>query len=430
MNDKSSDRRNSGRAVLFALSLTLLGAGCSPQDPTRSELARPVKTMIVAAGGGNQVRSFPGKVEASKKVELAFQVSGRLDKLPVKEGQKVAKGELIGQLRQDEFQARLKTLQGQLDQSRARLRALRSGERPEQQMRLEAQVRAAEARMANARAESDRAARLLRSGAISPEEQQSLATAYRVAREEHQAAVQALEKGMIAREEDIDAKEAEVRGLEGRVVEANIQLEDTTLRAPYDGVIAQRFVEQNQNVTAKQPVVKFQDVDEIDAVVDVPETVMAGIRTADIVQILAEFSGAPGLQFPVRIKEVAQRADPTTQTFPVRVAMKVPKDVTILPGMSATVTLTYHRASILGSRILVPISAVFKDSTGEQVAWVLGSDETVTRRPVKIGSATGGQLEIVDGLQPGDRIAVAGVSFLREGMKVRDLGDALGGSLP
>jgi multidrug efflux pump subunit AcrA (membrane-fusion protein) len=39
----------------------------------------------------------------------------------------------------------------------------------------------------------------------------------------------------------------------------------------------------------------------------------------------------------------------------------------------------------------------------------------------------GGQIEITEGLEPGDRIAVAGVTFLRDGMKVRDLGDALGG---
>ena len=134
-----------------------------------------------------------------------------------------------------------------------------------------------------------------------------------------------LEKGTIGREEDIEAKEAEVRGLEGRVVEAKIQLDDCTLRAPYDGVIAQRFVEQNQNVRAKEPVVKFQDVDEIDVAVDVPETFMAAdLRSADIVQMFAEFSGAPGLQFPVHISEVAQVADPMTQTFQLRVGMKAP----------------------------------------------------------------------------------------------------------
>jgi multidrug efflux pump subunit AcrA (membrane-fusion protein) len=108
--------------------------------------------------------------------------------------------------------------------------------------------------------------------------------------------------------------------------------------------------------------------------------------------------------------------------------MKSPSEVNILPGMSSTVTLTYRRASILGNRILVPITAIFKDSSGEQVAWIIGADQTVSRRPVKLGEATGGQIEIVNGLQPGDRIAVAGVPFLREGMKVRDLGDALGGS--
>jgi RND family efflux transporter MFP subunit len=384
--------------------------------------------MVVTAGGEPRMRSFPGKVEASKKVELAFQVPGRLDKLPIREGQRVATGDVIGQLRPDEFEARLKALQGQLDQARTALRALQAGERPEQLLRLDAQVRAAESKLANARAEFDRNARLRPSGAVSREEFDRSETAYRVAHEEYQAARQMREKGTMARAEDIEGQEAVVRGLEGQVVEANLQLQDSTLRAPYDGVIAQRFVEPGQNVRAKQPVVKFQDVDEIEVVVDVPETVMAAdLRSADIVQLLAEFSGAPGLQFPVHITEVAQRADPVTQTFPVRVAMKVPPEVNLLPGMTATVTVAYHRARILGQRILVPVAAVFKDPSGEQIAWVIGPDQTVTRRPVRLGQATGGQIEIAEGLQPGERIAVAGVTFLREGMKVRDLGDALGG---
>jgi RND family efflux transporter MFP subunit len=411
-----------------ALSLLVFAAGCSPPASTTPEVARPVKTMVVTTGGEAHVRTFPGKVEASKRVELAFQVPGLLVKFPVKEGQKVAKGELIAQLRQEEFQARLKTLQGQLDQARAGLTALRAGERPEQRLRLEAQVRAAAAKLANARTEFSRNERLSRSGAVAREELDRSRTALRVAQEDHESAVQMLEKGTIARDEDIEAKEAEVRGLEARVVEANIQLRDSTLGAPYDGVIAQRFVEQGQNVRAKEPVVKFQDVDEIDVAVDVPESVMAAdLRSADIVEMLAEFSGAPGLQFPVQIREVAQRADPTTQTFRIRTAMKVPPDVNLLPGMTATVTLTYRRANILGNRTLVPVAAVFKDAAGIQAAWVIGTDDTATRRPVKLGEVTGGRVEIVEGLQPGERIAVAGVMFLREGMKVRDLGDALGG---
>jgi RND family efflux transporter MFP subunit len=388
--------------------------------------------MVVSAGGEPRVRVFPGKVEASKKAELAFQVPGLLVELPVKEGDRVAEGKVIARLRQDEFKARLQTLQGQLDQARAGLRALQAGERPEQQRRLEAQVRAAEAELANARTEFNRYARLLQQRAVARVDYDRAETRFRKAREEHEAAVQALEKGTVAREEDIEAKEAEVRGLEGRVVEANLQLEDSTLRAPYDGVIARRFVEAKQNVSAKEPVVEFKDIDEIDVAVDVPESVMAAdLLTADFVQMVAEVTGAPGLRFPVRIKEVAKTADPTTQTFRIRVAMKAPPEgVNVLPGMTATVTLTYHRASVLGSPILVPISAVFKDAGGNQVVWVVGPEDTVASRPVKLGEATGGRVEVVDGLQPGDRIATAGATHLRDGMAVRDLGDALGGGQP
>jgi RND family efflux transporter MFP subunit len=413
----------------MSYSIILFATGCSRQDSAAPEVTRPVKTMLVAPGGEAHVRTFPGKVEASKKVELAFQVPGLLVKLPVKEGQKVAKGEVIAELRRGEFEARLQALKGDLDKARAVLSALRSGERPEERLRLEAQVRAAEAKLSNAQTELNRTSKMLQARAASRADFDLAVTAHRVAQEDLKAARQLLEQGMIARDEDIEAKQAVVRGLEGRVVEAKIHLDDCTLRAPYDGVIAKRFVEANQNVQAKQPVVRFQDVDEILVAVDVPETVMAAdIRAADIVRLAAEFSAAPGVQFPVHITEVAQMADPVTQTFRVRAAMQAPSEVNLLPGMTAMVTVTCRRASILGDRILVPVSAIVKDDAGEQVAWVVGSDGVVSRRTVMLGMAMGGRVEIVDGLQPGERIAVAGATFLRAGMKVRDLGDALGGA--
>ncbi len=428
MNGNRCDRQSLVGVVALFLGITLLTSGCGQKATPSADSGRPVKTMVVSAGGEPHVRSFPGKVEASKNVVLSFQVNGEIVELPARKGLQVKKGEILAQLRQADFQAALKKEQGQLDQARARLQAARSGDRPEQQRRLEAQVRAAEAKLANARATFNRSEQLLRNRAGTREEFDVSQTALRIAEEDLRAAQESQEKGTIGRQEDIDALEAEVRGLEGRVVTANLQLGDSTLRAPYDGVIAERFVEQNQTIRAKEPIVRFQDVNEIDVAVDVPESIMAAdLRSADIVQLVAEFSGAPGLQFPVRLKEIAQAADPVTQTFKVRVGMKSPPDVNLLPGMTATVSLTYHRASVLGSQILVPVSAVFKDANGEQVAWVIGQDQHVARRPVKIGSATGSRIEILEGLQPGDRIAVAGVPFLREGMKVRDLGDALGG---
>lgn len=425
MNRSTSIRIDIRKALWIAGVALILAAGCTPPSPPSTNAVRPVKTMVVTAGGDERVRSFPGTVEASRRVELAFQVPGLLVELPVKEGQTVAKGELIARLRQDEFQARLTQLQGQLDRARATLAALQAGERPEERLRRESQVRAANARLANARAELDRAKRLVDTRVIPRAEFEQIETAYRVAQEDHQAAIQMAEKGTIGREEDVMAQAAEVRGLEGRVVEANIQLSDSTLNAPYDGVIARRFVEQGQNVRAKEPVVRFQDVEEVEIVVDVPENVMAAdIGRADIIEMLAELSGAPGLTFPVAIREIAQVADPTTQTFKVRTAMRAPEGIRVLPGMTATVTATYRPARVLGARIMAPASAV-AERDGKQVAWVIDSEGKVEPRPVTVGAVSGGDVEITAGLAPGERIATAGLSFLRKGMKVRDLGDAL-----
>ena len=95
--------------------------------------------------------------------------------------------------------------------------------------------------------------------------------------------------------------------------------------------------------------------------------------------------------------------------------------------MTATATLKYRRAAILGDRIVVPVSAVLNEADGGTIAWVVATNGTVSRRIVKVGIATAGDIEIVEGLSPGDRIAIAGVNFLRDGMQVRDLSNALGG---
>lgn len=402
-------------------------AGCRPEDEPEASVVRPVKTMVVAGGEGLRLRTFPGTVQASRRVELAFRVPGLLANLPVTEGQRVAKGDLIAQLRQDEFEARLKSLQGELDQGRAGLRALVAGERPEEVRRREAALRAARARLASARADFERIKSLFDSNAVSRQEFDRSEANYLVAQEEYTAAQETADQATTGREEDIDAMEAQIRGTEGRLAEAQIQLEDSTLRAPYDGVIAQRFVEQGQNITVNQRVVQFQDVEEVDIAVDVPEVVMAGeIQRSEIVSLAAELSAAPGIEFPVRIREIAQVADPVTQTFNVRVAMKSPENFRVLPGMTGTVSITYRRASVLGERILVPVEAIAKLADGSQVVWVLGGDGNVSPRPVQLGDAEGGRVEVMQGLQAGDRIVVAGVRFLRAGMPVRDLGDALG----
>src|SRR5262245_16191405 len=104
-----SVRKRPPLGVGFLSLLWLFGTACSRQEPAAAQLIRPVKTIVVAPGGQPSFRVFPGKVEAGRKADLAFTVSGLLAKLPVKEGQHLAKGQIIAQLRPDEFQDRLRS---------------------------------------------------------------------------------------------------------------------------------------------------------------------------------------------------------------------------------------------------------------------------------------------------------------------------------
>ena len=323
--------------------------------------------------------------------DLGFQVPGVLVSLPFREGERVSKGKVIAQLRNDEFQARIQTMQASLDQARAGLRA-------------------AESRLTNSKTESERFGRLVESTAVSRSDYDSAQAQYRAA------------------QEDYAAQQAAIRGIEGQLAEAKLQLGDSSLRAPYDGVVARRLAEVGQNIVPNNPVIRFQNVNDIDIVVDVPEGfVGSDLRAPAIQRSVAELSTVPGRQFPVRIKEIAQIADPRTQVFQVRFSMKAAAGVTALPGMTANVRITTRGNRGLEELLVVPISAVSKQSTGEQVVWILGADQTVHPRTVTLGAPTADQIEILSGLQSGDRIVVAGTTFLHEGMKVRDLGDALGG---
>lgn len=103
--------------------------------------------------------------------------------------------------------------------------------------------------------------------------------------------------------------------------------------------------------------------------------------------------------------------------------MPAPADVSILPGMTSTLRLTTRQLEFAG-QIFVPVTAIYRDPNMGQVVWVLTGD-TANRRSVRLGAVVEGRVQITEGLKPGERIAIAGVSRLREGVTVRDLGNAL-----
>jgi len=412
-----------GMALLAALSFT--GCGQKQQEAPK-EVIRPVKTTLVKAGIGAGGLTLPGKVRASKRVNLAFQkLGGRLTELPIagREGQEVQQGELLARIDPRDYEVALRDAQAQLARAQATLKSMRQA-RPEDIRRLTANVEKAKAALQLAQAEYDRILRIQAqdAGAVSQgmidravEKAQRADANLRTAQEE-------LRIGKVgARPEDIQAKEAEIRSLGAAVDAAKDQLSYTYLKAPFAGIIAKRYVDNYQEVQPKQPIVSLQDINNVEILVDLPENLMAISRGDPQMKITAEFSTLPGEQFDVGIKEAATDADPATQTYQVVLQMPQPEQIRVLPGMTATVRASWQGEKAMEADILIPAIAVMADPEGKDYVWVVDPKEmTVRKTDVRVGRVVGSaDIQVLGGLKGGEKIVVAGVTKLQDGMKVR-----------
>jgi multidrug efflux system membrane fusion protein len=414
-----------GLAVLFLAGPSSCGRR-GEEEPPR-EVVRPVKMLTVAAAGLERELIFPGRVRASLRVELSFKVSGPLVELPAKEGQAVKKGRLLARIDPRDFETRVAGIESSIAEAKAQLAAMETGARPEDLAILEAEVEAAEAVRLNAEQQYQRYRDLYVKRQVSKADFDRYKSEYDMARAQLATSVQNLEKGRTgARKEDVEAQKARIRGFEADLKGARDALGDTFLKAPFDGLVARRYVDNFTEVRAKEPIVSFQDVSRVEVLIDVPEMTMATIRKGGKIAATAEFAAAPGKRFDLSMKEYTTAADSRTQTYQIVLEMPQPRGVDILPGMTATVA---GQAAADGSApVIVPASAIFANETGESQVWIIDRESlTATMRKVTTGELTGSEeIEIVEGVEPGETVAITGVTQLRQGDRVRDLAEMEG----
>ena len=198
-------------------------------------------------------------------------------------------------------------------------------------------------------------------------------------------------------------------------------LEDTELRAPFDGVIAQVSVENFQNVGAQQPVVTLQSAGSVEAVVNVPARLIAFVPQVNPIDTVVTLDAAPNVRIPAEFTEAAGQADPTTQTYRVRFTFSPPENLLILPGMTGNVDTTFvYLGDQIDLGVAVPTSAIVAEGDDLYV-WLVDQDTmTVSRRAVTISDERfGAEVGVIEGLDGGEVIAAGGASYLQEGMRVR-----------
>jgi RND family efflux transporter MFP subunit len=202
-------------------------------------------------------------------------------------------------------------------------------------------------------------------------------------------------------------------------------LEDTELHASFDGTIADTYIDQFQNVVAKQKILTLHDVTTIEVLANVAEkrVIFSSEDETNNYRHTAVFDFIPGKEFDLTLKEFSTEADPETQTYQVTFTMPQPDNVMLLGGMSTTV-YEYQTAEQSNEHAgyLAPLTAVPIDAQGNYYVWKIKDIQgktQVERTEVKVGTMSGNKVLILDGVQKGELIAAAGVHFLREGQHVR-----------
>ncbi|MGB5199719.1 MAG: efflux RND transporter periplasmic adaptor subunit, partial [Sedimenticolaceae bacterium] len=227
---------------------------------------------------------------------------------------------------------------------------------------------------------------------------------------------------------DFDRLEAEFKNAQAALNAATQDLAYTELKAPFGGIIAKREVDRFEEVQAKQTIAILQNIDMLEVKFDLPESIVRGIRgddgtanerARDQIKVFASFQDQPEEMYPLEFKEIATKADDKTQTFETTYLMKQREQGTVLPGMTADVTVDFADYIDSAMAFTVPVSAVVGDYKLDPQVWTVDeASMTVSPRTVRVGRLVGEGIEVLGGLEPGARVVTAGTPFLVEGMKV------------
>ena len=196
-------------------------------------------------------------------------------------------------------------------------------------------------------------------------------------------------------------------------------VEYKTIRAPYDGMITHRFVDQGKLISqgteqtaSIQPIVTLEQVSTLRAYVWVPSDVVPHIRKGQ--KVFARFAGLPGKTFEGRVTRFDSEENLKTRTMRTEVDIEN-KDLMIHPGMYGQFTFYLEK---LPKAILIPGSAV-RSEKGKGLTVATVENGIVHIRPISIGIDNANWVQVNSGLSPGDRVVIMGKWHVREGEKVR-----------
>lgn len=206
----------------------------------------------------------------------------------------------------------------------------------------------------------------------------------------------------------------EVQAMRTEVELARLQLDWTEIRAPFDGVVAQRHIKIGNMISQNAAAFRVTAFDPLLAKLYVPEGELNKLRTGQKANIRVD--ALPGAAFAGKVDRVSPVVDAGTGTFTVTVEVSDTENQ-LKPGMFGRINIIYD---VRENTLLAPRAAIITEDAQSSVFVI--RDGHAQRQNVKLGYTTNGSIEILEGLQQGDEVVTIGQNTLKDGAKVSVIG--------
>ncbi len=334
--------------------------------------------------------SVTGTVNARDLIPVLPQATGlQIKQILVDEGDSVKSGQTLAILDSSVLQTQIAQAKAEVESNRAVVR------------QRQASLAQSRATLAEANSNYERYRGLAEAGAISRQELETRSTTATTAREAISVA-----------QANIASAEADVRISIARLQQQQTQLNQTIVRAPVSGIIAEQTAQVGDVANNTQKIFSIIQNGALELQAKVPATNLAQVKINSAVVVTSDADSRLRLQGNVR--EIAPLVDPQSREATVRIDL--PTTALLRPGMFASGAIMI--ANVPG--IAIPAKAVLPQSDGSAIAFVLTDGDIVRSQKITVGEVIGSaNVEIVNGLKIGDRVVVAGAGYLKDGDKVQ-----------
>ena len=355
------------------------------QAPGMTVTAAPVEiTRIV------RTLNTTGTVAARDLIAVLPQTTGlQIKQILVDEGDVVKAGQVMAVVDNS-------VLQAQLDQAKAEVESNQAVVRQRQ-----AALAQARASLAEAESTLQRNQQLANAGAISRQDLETRATTATTAREAVRVA-----------QANISSAQADVRSSNARVQQLQTQLEQTLVRAPAAGVVAEKNVEIGNVTSGTQQLFSIIRGGLLELEAEVPAIQLPQVRIGAPAQITSDAD--PRVRLQGKVREIAPLVNPQSRL--ATVTIDLPSTSLLRPGMFARAAIT----STTVPGLIIPAKAVVPQPDGNAIVFLLSGENKVQSQPVEVGEVlSGGRVEVKNGIKLGDRVVVAGAGYLKDGDRVQ-----------